>query len=321
MTGRLVTGRPATGRPVTGRPESAAIGGAPGGRSRIALATAARLPAGMADTPGLVDALGELGAEVQVLPWDAPDVDWTGFGVVMTHCTWDYLDRREEFRDWLRCRHREGTLANPLPLLESSFDKAYLLRLADRGIAVPATLRLERGTDAHPEALRDGLPVGSLVVKPAVGGGGHRIRRCADADEAADIARTQLPGEAVLVQEFQPSVMSDGEFSAVFVRGRLSHAVRKLPQNGDFRVHRRYGAIRETVDTRPWMAEYGRRVLSALGPVPLYARVDFLLPAGGAPVLMELELLEPDLYLREHPGSASRLATALVERAGAVRRR
>jgi hypothetical protein len=274
----------------------------------------------MADTRGLVDALVAVGAEVRVLAWNDPDADWAGFDVVMTHCTWDHLDRREEFLRWLRRRHRDGTLANPFPLLERSYDKAYLLRLADHGIAVVPTLRFERGRDVEPDRLADRFgPGAQLVVKPAVGGGGHGIWRCAGAERAVQTAATELAEEAVLVQEFQPSVV-DGEYSAVFVDGRLSHAVRKRPRDGDFRVHRRYGATRETVPAGTGMAGYGRRVLSAFGPVPLYARVDFLLPEAGRPVLMELELIEPDLYLREHPGSAARLARALAVRAGVTRR-
>lgn len=284
----------------------------------VALATAARLPSGMADTPALSAALAENGVAVQVPIWDDPETDWTQFALVVPHCTWDYLDRSQEFRRWLQKCDQRGVLPNPLRLLDWSLDKAYLLELAAQGIAVPPTVRFERGDDAHPARLWERFGRTPLVVKPSVGGGGHRVWRCADPEEAADVARTRLPTESVLVQAFQPTVTTDGEYSAVFVEGSLSHVVRKCPKDGDFRVHRRYGATRETVDVQPWMLAYGRRVLSAVRSMPLYARVDFLLPRPGEPVLMELELLEPDLYLRECPGADVRFAAALAARARQV---
>ena len=281
----------------------------------VALATAARLPSGMADTPGLSAALAGNGTAVQVRAWDDPEADWHQFALVVPHCTWDYLERQQEFRRWLQACDRHGLLPNPLGLLDWSLDKAYLLELAAQGIAVPPTVRFDRGDEAHPARLRERFGRTPLVVKPSVGGGGHRVWRCAGPEDAADVARTQMPAESVLVQAFQPAVVTDGEYSAVFIEGRLSHVVRKCPKDGDFRVHRRYGATRETVDVQPWMAAYGRRVLSAALSMPLYARVDFLLPRPGAPVLMELELLEPDLYLRECPGADVRFAAALAARA------
>lgn len=285
----------------------------------VALATAARLPSGMADTPALSAALAGNGLAVQVLAWDDPETDWHQFDLVVPHCTWDYLERPGEFRRWLRTCDERGVLPNPLRLLDWTLDKAYLLELATRGIAVPPTMRFERGGDVRPARLLERFGRTPLVVKPSVGGGGHRVWRCAGPEEAADVAGTRLPAESVLVQAFEPAVTTAGEYSAVFAGGSLSHVVRKCPKDGDFRVHRRYGATRETVDAQPWMTNYGRRVLSAVRSVsasgPAYARVDFLLPRPGEPVLMELELLEPDLYLRDCPGAEVRVAAALAARA------
>jgi hypothetical protein len=281
----------------------------------VALATMARMPSGMADTPALTAALAGNGVSAQVLAWDDSSTDWRRFSLVVPHCTWDYLERQHEFRRWLTMCGQRATLPNPLGLLDWTFDKAYLLELAARGIAIPPTARLARGHDADPAALRERFGHVPLVVKPSAGSGGHRVWRCASADAAADVARAQLPAEGVLVQAFQPAVITGGEYSAVFIGGRLSHVVRKWPKDGDFRVHRRYGATRETVVVEPWMAAYGHRVLSAVPGTPLYARVDFLLQRPAGPVLMEVELLEPDLYLRECPGADLRLAIALAARA------
>lgn len=281
----------------------------------VALATMARMPSGMADTPTLSAALTGYGITAEVVAWDDSGTDWRQFSLVVPHCTWDYLEHRHEFRRWLTICGQCATLPNPLRLLDWTFDKAYLLELAARGIAIPPTARLARGRDADPAALRERFGRVPLVVKPSAGSGGHRVWRCASSDAAADVARTQLPTEGVLIQAFQAGVITGGEYSAVFIEGRLSHAVRKLPKEGDFRVHRRYGATREPVAVQSWMAAYGRRVLSAVPGTPLYARVDFLLRGPADPVLMEVELLEPDLYLRECPGADVRFAAALAARA------
>jgi hypothetical protein len=119
----------------------------------------------------------------------------------------------------------------------------------------------------------------------------------------------------VLVQAFQPAVTTDGEYSAVFVAGRLSHVARKCPQKATSGCTAATAPPASWAGIQPWMAAYCRRVLAAAPSMPLYARVDFLLPRPAEPVLMELELLEPDLYLRECPGAAARLAAALAARA------
>ena len=99
----------------------------------VALATAARLPSGMADTPALSAALAENGVAVQVRAWDDPEADWQQFALVVPHCTWDYLERQQEFRRWLLACDRRGALPNPLGLLDWTLDKAYLLELPPRG--------------------------------------------------------------------------------------------------------------------------------------------------------------------------------------------
>jgi hypothetical protein len=286
--------------------------------AEVGLATAGRLPDGMADTPAVVEALAVRGMCAEVAVWDDPEVEWERYPVVVTHSTWDWVGRCDEFSGWLRARQARSQLANPARLLDWSADKAYLGELASRGVAVPAGMRVGRGGEVDAGALRARLGSGPLVVKPSVGGGGHRVWRCADADEAVGVARTSLAGEPVLVQAFEPSVVTDGEYSAVFIDGRLSHVVRKRPRDGDFRVHRRYGASRELVGHQLWIDSYGRRLLSLLSDVPLYARIDFLLPQPGCPVLMELEMLEPDLYLRDDAGAAGRLAEALARRVRAA---
>jgi len=281
----------------------------------IALATAARLPDGMADTPHLVGALAASGVTARTVTWDDAEVDWSAFSMVLTHCTWDYLSRREDFLGWLAARSAAGQLVNRLTLLEATLDKAYLLRLAEAGIEVPPTVRVERGREAADAGLAGRLGEGPLVLKPAVGGGGHEVWRCADAVAVAEVAAAELADRPVVVQAFQRSVTERGEYSAVMVAGRLSHAVVKRPRPGDFRVHRRYGATRATVTAPGWLPDYCDRVLAALGGEPLYARIDFLLPRPEQPVLMEVELLEPDLYLREAEGAAAGFASALIAHA------
>ncbi|HET6211998.1 MAG TPA: hypothetical protein VFE14_03890, partial [Micromonosporaceae bacterium] len=151
-----------------------------------------------------------------------------------------------------------------------------------------------------------------LVIKTVVSAGGRRAWLAETPEQARAVLLREAPNEPALVQAYEPAIVDSGEYSAIFLAGELSHAVLKLPQRGEFRVQEHFGGRTEAVQGARWMAEYGRRVLDELPEVPGYARVDFVVDAAGEPKLMELELIEPDLFLRYAPESYSRLADLLL---------
>lgn len=252
-------------------------------------------PRADAETLALVGALAERDVDAVTAPWD--DIEGAEADLVVVRTTWDYTARRSEFLSWAR---RQVRLRNPLPVLDWNSHKGYLLELAAAGVPTVPTTLVPRGS-----ALDLGAGAGRVVVKPAVAAGG-RGARLGTPTELAGVAE-----EDVLVQPAVEGIGRDGEVSLVRLGDTWSHAVRKVPAPGGFLVHERHGGT--LADHTPTDAEVAvaEKALSVV-PAPVsYARVD-LVRLDGAPVVMELELVEPELFLRRVPAAAGRLADALL---------
>jgi glutathione synthase/RimK-type ligase-like ATP-grasp enzyme len=166
------------------------------------------------------------------------------------------------------------------------------------------------------ECLREvvaGLDGQEIVIKPTVGAGAsHTIRGIAGSPELEQ-AMDELPDAVYLVQPFQPEIQTDGELSLIFIDGEYSHAVVQRPVAGDYRVQLMFGGVATVTDPSPDVLESARAVLAAVGGQPLYARVDGVV-VNGRFLLMELELIEPYLFLPESPQATQKLAAAVAER-------
>jgi hypothetical protein len=291
--------------------------------SRIALATAAAFPDLDDDGPVLLAALAEAGIEAEPAVWTDPRVDWSAYELVVVRSTWDYQDRHAEYLAWGRRVASVTTLANPADVLAWNTDKTYLRTLQQAGLPVVPTDWLEPG-DAFvvPE-------VGEYVVKPAVSAGSRDTNRyrAGDHDELAVAHATALlaAGRTVMVQPYLSQVDTYGETAMFFFGGDFSHAVRKGPLLTPA-MELVSGAYKpETIEPRePTEAERdaAEQVLDALAQVSpasreqlVYARVDLVPGPGDSPVLLELELAEPSMFLIDDgtggAASAPRFAAAI----------
>jgi glutathione synthase/RimK-type ligase-like ATP-grasp enzyme len=280
---------------------------------RVALVTAASLPAGMEDTPELVSRLRGLGATPTVVQWSDPQIRWDSFHRILLHSPWDYSARFREFTMWLDGFKDDSRLVNSYSLISWNLDKRYLIDLRNRDIVLPATIAEDSGrnfTEAALDELAAGLP---LVIKPAVGAGGGRTYRTPSAAEAIRLIRAEMPDEPVLVQQYESAIEVMGEYSAVYLGNSASHVVRKMPRAREFRVQSQHGGtvVRESVE--PWIEDYARSVIDRLPARPSYARLDFIGDKTGTIKLMEVELAEPDLFLRWHHASYGALADAILK--------
>jgi hypothetical protein len=288
--------------------------------SRVALVVCADLPDLDPDDRLLVAALLRRGVDAAAAVWDDPRVDWSTYDLVVLRSPWDYPQRRDEFVTWAR---RVPRLANPARVVAVNTDKRYLDHLASAGVPVVSTVWL--GPDdrwAVPAA-------GEWVIKPAVGAGSRDCGRYRLDDgehrrlAVAQVARLQAQGGWVMVQPYLPAVETHGETGLVFLAdpsgGGLaySHAIRKGPMlaGPDHGTEGLYRAERITART-PSRAELAV-ARAALAAVPggadglLYARVDLIPGDDGAPLLVELELTEPSLFLGWAAGAADRFAVAV----------
>ena len=290
---------------------------------RVGLATCAALPDGFADDHLLAAALSAAGADPRFAVWDEPDEDWSLFDLVVVRSTWDYTQVCDAFLAWAEAVG--DRLRNRPAVLRWNSDKRYLAELASEGTPVVPT------TFAGPGDPLPGLE-GEVVVKPAVSAGGRDTGRFgppAHGEAARLIALLQEQGRTAMLQPYLESVDREGETSIVFIAGSVSHVLRK-------RAVLRPDEVAPTRDDGIGAAEvmYDEALVGAgsattaqlrlgegliawlegrFGEPPLYTRVDMLADAAGKPVLVELEVVEPCLYLATSDEAPSRLAEAILD--------
>ena len=284
----------------------------------VALLTAASAAHLDEDLPLLVEALAALGLAPAVVDWHDEGHDWARHDLVVVRSTWDYTDHLDAFLATLRGIAAATVVANPVGVIAANVDKRYLVRLAAAGVPVVPTTVLEVGDRLE-------APDGPFVVKPVVSAGARDTERYAP--EEADLARAHVAtlhavGRAVLVQPYVSAVDDRGETGIVHLADERSHAFRKGPI---LRPDAAYveGLYREE-DIRPRQPTTAEEavadaVLDAVGVVApgatrrelLYARVD-LVPGPDGPLLMELELVEPSLFLDTDAGAPGRAAAAIA---------
>jgi len=284
--------------------------------NRIAFVTCDRFPQLTPDDALAKAALAERGAEVVAALWTDPGVPWNDFAAVIFRSTWDYYLRPVEFAHFLDSLEPIAPrVFNPLPLLRWNSDKRYLDDLAGRGVPVLPTRRLQRGLSRTLGQLLAEEGWDEAVLKPAISAGAFRTVRVKLAEAAtheALLGEILAAGDALL-QRFQPEVVTAGEVSLIFLGGAFSHAALKRPAPGDFRTQPQYGALRTAYTPGPQLLQQATRMLDAAPAKSLYARVDGLV-CEGTFRLMELELIEPDLYLSFGAGAPGRFAEAILQR-------
>ncbi len=290
---------------------------------RIALATFDRARAGLPESVGrlakgedeaVLAELATRGVQAASVPWQDPAVDWSGFDLVVPKSTWGYDAAPRAFLDWVREVAAATRFENPAPVVLWNAHKSYLLDLAKKGVAVPETVMVRREEAIDLGALMDDHGWKEVVVKRVVGAGARGQGRFT----RKDVVRAQAHLDGLLragdafVQPFLPRIATHGERSIVVFGGEVSHAVARLPRAGDYLSHPDHGAT--VLPHRPTApeAKLVREALRAAGAPVRYARVDVVDLDDGTPAIMELELIEPYLFLASAPGAVGRYADALV---------
>lgn len=285
----------------------------------VAIATCSRrdLVATDGDDDALLAALAEAGLDARPVEWDDPAVDWSAFDAVVIRTTWDYQERRDEFVAWAGSVEDVTTLWNPAAVVRWNTHKGYLIELEERGVPIVPTAWLGAGDRVDLHALAHGRRWDAVVVKPAVAAGSRGLAivdtHPGDGQAALDAL---VASHDVMVQPLMRRVGADGELSIVCIDGRYSHAVRKMPREGDLRIQVEFGGTyvpERPTDDLVALAEW---VVDVTGHDLLYARVDLLPADDGTWQVGEVEATEPSLYLDRVDGAAARMAGAIVGRLG-----
>lgn len=279
--------------------------------ARVALATCAALPDLDADDRPVLAALAERGVSAEPAVWDAPDVDWSAYDLVVVRSTWDYMERRDEFLAWAGSVPH---LANSADVLRWNTDKRYLRALENAGIPVIPTIWLDPERHLSKRAIHTRMPAfGDFVVKPVVSAGARdtgRYQPVSAQSRALAIKHANdllVSGRSVMIQPYVRSVDTTGETCVVFVDGVLSHAARKNalltgPSQPEQKLYEQERmspaeATPEQVDVARRAIEVAAKDLGVTEPF-LYARVDLVTGDDGGPMVIELELTEPSLWFR-----------------------
>lgn len=281
--------------------------------ARIAFLSQDDMAGYVCDDDVAVPECAAVGIDVDTVSWRA-EADWSGYDAVIVRSTWDYQRAPDAFVEALGRIDAATRLANPLALMRWNLDKRYLGELADRGVPIVPT---EFGERLTAEGLDTRLAGASAecVIKPSISAGAERtFRVLPDADTAlrAEIVAAHA-GTAWMWQPFLPQIVDPGEYSLFYFNGAFSHAIVKTPKAGDFRVQEEFGGDIRLIDAPDAMRRAADGVLAAVDHDTLYARVDLVDDGAGGYWLIELELIEPSLYLRKDPAAPGRFARAVSE--------
>ena len=260
--------------------------------------------------------LEKLGHELVEIDWRSPVESFVRCELLLVGTPWDYQDSEAAFLAQLDALENAGHIVcNSAEVVRWNSRKTYLRELEQRGAATIPTLWVDAPTAADIEAAMEEFGVDSIVAKRQVGAGaeGQSIHHRASHDAGWRM------DHAAMLQPFLPQIQSDGEYSFLFVDGGFSHALRKLPQSGDYRVQTIYGGHEEEFTPDPSDLSAAQAIIEALPfEAPLYARIDMVRGDDSRLLLMEAELIEPFLYPAQGPQLGAMIAAAIDRRLEAL---
>lgn len=279
----------------------------------VGFLTSAELNQLNADDRLVLPLLAAHGVRVEPVVWSDEQADVSRFDLCVIRSTWDW------YRDARRYFARLEAIDARVPLFNRGawrwLDKRYLERLGERGARVPPMTVVRSAVEL--DVALASLPGPKAVLKPATAAAGHRTVRfdVRDCTAAAKALSDILEDDVALLQPYLAEVETDGEWSLLFFDGKYSHAIKKRPRAGEFRVHEEYGGKFEPTSPPPDVIAAAEKSLAASGEDTLYARVDgIVVPSLGGFCTTELELVEPELFFRMDSGAAQRFADAIVKR-------
>jgi len=262
----------------------------------------------------LIPAFNKVGIEAKPAVWDDATIDWAEFNYIVLRSCWNYHQHVEGFKSWLLRVEGQGLkMLNPLHLIQWNLHKKYLFDLRDRGVQVPDTILVPKGDHRTLAEILTNLKTNIAIIKPCFGASAHGVTmvKPESTTESEAQYRRLIAKSDVLAQSFVPEIRN-GEYSAVFIGGGLSHVILKTPKTGDFRSNVEFGGTEELVTLSEELRAKVTEVFHTCKVHPLFARLDFVVVAS-EPVLMELELVEPYLFFEFKEHSAELFVSKFLE--------
>jgi glutathione synthase/RimK-type ligase-like ATP-grasp enzyme len=283
----------------------------------LAIATSDEFPELDPDSRLLLPELEQRDIDFEIAVWNDPGVDWSAFDTILIRSTWDYFHHAREWAAWLdRIESLGVPMLNPLRVVRWNSHKSYLQQLAAADVPVVDTVMTQGDAPVDLSGLLAGAGWDDAIVKPAIDGGAARLFRVQDVHDAQARFDELVAQGDVLVQPFLRSIVDQGELSLLYFGRDLSHTLRKTAKPGDIRVQPVWGGNAETIGPTAEMIHVAERVFDAIDDELLYARVDLVRADDGTLRLIELEVIEPLLFLELDPDAPGRFADALAARLG-----
>lgn len=265
----------------------------------------------VADDDLAIPHLNALDIAVETISWRQTEKAWNDFEMVVIRTPWDYQASPDEFLLVLKKIESQTRLENPVDIVRWNLDKRYLREMETRGTRIVPTIWDAKYNDAEFARWVSEFGVDEIIIKPTVSATALHTYRLNSFDVSLE---SVFATRSFLVQPFISQIVSEGEFSLFYFNGEYSHAINKSPKINDFRVQEEHGGIITEIFPDEYLIAAGRETVATIGPDLLYARVDFVRDGNGNFCLMELELIEPALYLRMNDGAPERFAKAIVNR-------
>lgn len=263
----------------------------------------------------LLEAFKKEGINSNRKAWDDQTYDWRQSKSIIFRSTWDYFDRYNEFSPWLTQVAQETRLINSKNIIEWNIDKHYLQDLEKAGVTIPKSVFIEKGNVKDLDSYTKNMNCDFIVLKPCISGAARLTYKISTNDLKAfdNSFKNLLKQEAFIIQEFLHPIENEGELSLILFNGVYSHAVLKKAKAGDFRVQDDHGGSVHKYVPLQTEIEFAENTLKACPEIPAYARVDIARDNTNKLTLIELELIEPELWLRHNSESANRMAKAIKD--------
>ncbi|NER17447.1 ATP-grasp domain-containing protein [Spongiivirga citrea] len=262
----------------------------------------------------LREALERRGLSVEITNWDNPDYDFSQTKAIVFRTIWDYFERFEEFKPWLEEVSKQTKLCNPKSLISWNVDKHYLQDLSQKGIAIVPTVFVDNGSHRTLQNVCQEMNWKNVIIKPAISGTAFHTYKVIEGErDTYEAVFEKLVGERdMLVQPFIETIATKGEASLMVFNGKYTHAILKKVKTGDYRVQDDFGGTVHNYNPTNEEIAFAEACFKACSEMPAYGRADILWDSDGNILLGELEIVEPELWVRNNPQSAEDFADGIL---------
>ena len=261
----------------------------------------------------LKSSLEAQGLKVNVTFWDNPSYEWQKTKSVLFRTVWDYFERFDEFWEWLEQVKTKTKLINSYELIKWNIDKHYLRDLKNNDIQVVPTYFADRGNNISLKEIANLNDWKHIVIKPAISASAFNTYKITndEIEQKEQLFHELLQTHDMLVQPFFPTISELGEASLMVFGGKFTHAILKKAKAGDFRVQDDFGGTVHDYNPTQEEIKFAEKVFQSCTSLPIYGRVDIVWDSNKHIYLSELEIIEPELWIRNRPESANKIAEAV----------